>query len=104
MLLVHFTTLLPGALMILLINGLFAQSLRYAQKIILGISTICLRLFFSHALILNENPHKSTESLIEIQFFRMILTERSSLLRRIFGFFKTATNLFFARKISTCFN
>ena len=48
--------------MILLINGLFTQSLRYAQKIILGISTICLRLFFSHALILNENPHKSTES------------------------------------------
>ena len=50
--------------MILLINGLFAQSLRYAQKIILGISTICLWLFFSHALILNENPHKSTESSI----------------------------------------
>ena len=48
--------------MILLIYGLFAQSLRYAQKIILGISTICLRLFFSQALILNENPHKSTES------------------------------------------
>jgi len=45
--------------MILLINGLFAQSLRYAQKIILRISTICLRLFFSHALILNENPHES---------------------------------------------
>jgi len=50
--------------MILLINGLFAQSLRYAQKIILGISTIYLRLFFSHALILNENPHKSTDSSI----------------------------------------
>ena len=48
--------------MILLINGLLAQSLRYAQKIILGISTIYLRLFFSHALIFNENPHKSTES------------------------------------------
>jgi len=54
--------------MSLLINGLFAQSLRlpcemrslflwgYAQKIILGISNICLWLFFSHALILNENP------------------------------------------------
>jgi len=28
--------------MSLLINGLFAQSLRYAPKIILGISTICL--------------------------------------------------------------
>jgi hypothetical protein len=52
--------------MSLLINGLFAQSLRYAQKIILGISTICtprafpaghLWLFFSHALILNKNPY-----------------------------------------------
>jgi len=43
--------------MSLLINGLFAQSLHYAQKIILGISNICLWLFFSHALILNENPH-----------------------------------------------
>ncbi|RZB35812.1 MAG: hypothetical protein SRB2_02804 [Desulfobacteraceae bacterium Eth-SRB2] len=31
-----------GQYMSLLINGLFAQSLRYAQKIILGISTICL--------------------------------------------------------------
>ncbi len=39
------------------INGLLAQSLRYAQKIILGISTICLWLFFRHALILNKNPH-----------------------------------------------
>jgi hypothetical protein len=39
------------------INGLFAQPLRYAQKIILGILHICLRLFFSHALILNKNPH-----------------------------------------------
>jgi len=48
--------------MILLINDLFAQSLRYAEKIILGILTIYLRLFFSQALILNENPHKSTES------------------------------------------
>ena len=38
------------------LNGLFAQYLRYAQKIILGISNICLRLFFSHALILNKNP------------------------------------------------
>jgi hypothetical protein len=27
----------------------------YAQKIILGISIICLWLFFSHALILNKN-------------------------------------------------
>jgi hypothetical protein len=33
------------------------KSLRYAQKIILEISTICLRLFFSHVLILNKNPH-----------------------------------------------
>ena len=39
------------------INGLFAQSLRYVQKIILGILNICLWLFFSHALILNKNPH-----------------------------------------------
>ena len=39
------------------INGLFAQSLRYAQKIILGISNIYLWLFFSHALILNKNLH-----------------------------------------------
>jgi hypothetical protein len=39
------------------INGLFAQSLRYAQKIILGILYICLWLFFSHALILNKNSH-----------------------------------------------
>jgi hypothetical protein len=48
--------------MSLLINGLFAQSLRlprssgrwywgYAQKTILGISNICLWLFFSHLLI-----------------------------------------------------
>ncbi len=33
------------------------KSLRYAQKIILGISNICLCLFFSHALTLNKNPH-----------------------------------------------
>ena len=38
------------------INGLFAQSLRYVQKIIFGILNICLWLFFSHALILNKNP------------------------------------------------
>jgi hypothetical protein len=29
----------------------------YDQKIILGILHICLRLFFSHALILNKNHH-----------------------------------------------
>ena len=28
------------------------------------ISNICLRLFFSHALISNENAHKSTDSFI----------------------------------------
>jgi len=39
------------------INSLFAQSLCYAQKIILGILCICLWLFFSHALILSKNPH-----------------------------------------------
>jgi len=33
--------------MSLVINGFFAKSLRYAQKIILGISTICQRLFFA---------------------------------------------------------
>jgi len=33
------------------------KSLCYAQKIILEILNICLRLFFSHALILNKNPH-----------------------------------------------
>jgi hypothetical protein len=63
--------------MILLINGLFAQSLRYAQKIILGISTIYLWLFFSHALILNENPHKSTESFIHL-IFRPSLADSQS--------------------------
>jgi hypothetical protein len=40
--------------MSLLINGLFAQSLRYAQKIILGISNICLRLFFFACLELEQ--------------------------------------------------
>ena len=44
-------------------NGLFAQSLRYAQNLILGISNICLRLNFSHALILNENSHFSRHPL-----------------------------------------
>jgi hypothetical protein len=38
-------------------NGLFAQHRRYAQNFILGILTICLRQNFSHASILNENPH-----------------------------------------------
>jgi len=47
-----------------LIYGLFARSLRYAKKIILGISPICLRLIFPHALISNENPYKSTDSFI----------------------------------------
>ncbi len=40
-------------------NCLFAQYLRYAQNLILGISAICLWLNFSHALILNENPNFS---------------------------------------------
>jgi hypothetical protein len=39
------------------INGLFVQSQRYAQKIILGILYICLWLFFSNALIFNKNSH-----------------------------------------------
>jgi len=38
------------------------KSHRYAQKIILGISIIYLRLFFSHALILNKNPHLWTDT------------------------------------------
>jgi hypothetical protein len=38
-------------------NVLFAQTLRYAQNFILGILSICLRENFSHALILDENPH-----------------------------------------------
>ncbi|OPX35075.1 MAG: hypothetical protein B1H11_09690 [Desulfobacteraceae bacterium 4484_190.1] len=33
----------------------FSQTLRYAKKIILGILTICLRYFFSQALILEKN-------------------------------------------------
>ncbi len=49
----------------LLIYGLFARSLRYAEKIILQISIICLRLSFPPALITNENPHKSTDSFIQ---------------------------------------
>ncbi len=39
------------------INGYFAQYLRFAQKLILGISTICLWLFFLHASILNKISH-----------------------------------------------
>ncbi len=42
-----------------LIYGIFDQSLRYVEKIILEISTIYLWLFFPHALILNKNHHKS---------------------------------------------
>jgi len=41
---------------------LFARYLRYAKKIILGISIICLLLFFSYALISNKNPSKLTDS------------------------------------------
>jgi len=36
----------PAFFMSLLFSGLFAQSLRYTQKIILGISNRCLWLFF----------------------------------------------------------
>ncbi len=54
--------------MSLLIYCLFAQSLRYAEKIILEISTICLWLFFKHALTLNENPSKSTDSVMVLFF------------------------------------
>jgi hypothetical protein len=38
---------------------MFAQYLRYAQNLILEISDICLRLNFSHALILDENSNFS---------------------------------------------
>jgi len=48
--------------MSLLIYGIFAQSLRYVEKIILEILAIYLWLFFQHALTLNKNPHKSTDS------------------------------------------
>ncbi len=54
--------------MSLFIYCLFAQSLgvyrlpRYTEKIILGISTICLWLFLQYASTLNENPIKSTDS------------------------------------------
>ena len=50
--------------MSLLIYCLFAQSLRYAEKIILGISIICLWLFSQHASTLNGNLSKSTDSYI----------------------------------------
>ena len=52
------------------INGLFALYLRYAQKITFAIATICLRLSFSHALILNKNPHlwKETNSAATLKF------------------------------------
>jgi len=57
---------------ILLFNGIdepvegcfLARYLRYAKKIILGISNICLWLFFSNVLISNQNPSKSTDSLM----------------------------------------
>jgi hypothetical protein len=46
--------------------GLFVRSPRYVKKTILEISTICLRLFYPHALISNENSHKSTDSVIAV--------------------------------------
>ena len=57
-----------------LIYGLFARYPRYVKKIIREISNICLRLFFSHALISNENSHKSTDSFIVIPLFIFIMT------------------------------
>jgi hypothetical protein len=50
------------------IHGLFVQSLRYAQKIILGISAICLWLFFSHALILNKNPNLWMDTILNTNY------------------------------------
>ena len=51
-----------GVAMSPFIYCLLARYLRYAKKIILGISTICLWLFFSYASISNQNPSKSTDS------------------------------------------
>jgi len=38
----------------------FFQTLRYAQKIIIEISTICLQQFFEQALILKKNRYSRT--------------------------------------------
>jgi len=43
-----------------------ARYLRYWKKIILGISNICLWLFFSNVLISNQNPSKSTDSYMSL--------------------------------------
>ena len=47
-----------------LIYCLLARYLRYAEKIILGILNIYLWLFFPHASISNQNPSKSTDSIM----------------------------------------
>ena len=47
-----------------LINCFLVRYLRYAKKMILEISNICLWLFFSYVLISNQNPSKSTDSVI----------------------------------------
>jgi G3E family GTPase len=48
----------------------FARYLRYSEKTILGISTICLWLFFSNALISNKTPSKSTNSYMGYLFVK----------------------------------
>ena len=59
------------------INGHFVQYLRYARKLILGISTICLWLIFSHALILNKISHSwiDTKKLWEDVFISVTFAE-----------------------------
>jgi hypothetical protein len=42
----------------------------YAKKIILGILNICLWLFFSHALILNKNPHLWMDTNLTLKSWR----------------------------------
>jgi hypothetical protein len=46
------------------------------KKIILGIFNICLWLFFTHALILNKNPHLWADTVcltvLLLQFFRFL--------------------------------
>ena len=51
-----------------LICCILARYLRYAEKIILGISNIYLCLFFSYALASNQNPCKLTDSYIYNDF------------------------------------
>jgi hypothetical protein len=56
--------------MILLINGLFAQSLHCAQQIILGISSICLRS--------SASPRRAQSNRRTVIFFACLDLERKS--------------------------